>query len=62
MKNCKKVLVAANEKQGERQSIQLERGQREKPLESGNSGVLLGEIKKPLNVLAWKRHCYHVYH
>lgn len=31
-------------------------------LESGNSGVLLGEIKKPLNVLAWERHCYHVYH
>ena len=54
--------MAANEKQGERQSIQLERGQREKPLESGNSGVLLGEIKKPLNVLAWERHCYHVYH
>lgn len=54
--------MAANEKQGERQSIQLERGQREKPLESGNSGVLQGDVKKPLNVLAWERHCYHVYH
>ena len=28
----------------------------------GNSGILLGEIKKPLKVLAWERHCYNVYY